>query len=633
MCGILGTSRPVGRQRFAEALERLGHRGPDGTGIAQVGDVLLGHKRLAIIDPDAHSNQPMRGGRDGRWICVFNGEIYNYIEIREQLEARGYGFQTDSDTEVLINAFDCFGEAALGKFIGMFAFCLHDSFTGRMILARDRFGVKPLYLTDAGPLVFASEPKAILHLLPSVPDVSLVAVSSYLSYRYPIDGSSFFRGISQLPPGHLLRVNAGGERELVRYYSLADEIGRERFARPMDYSAAIRGSLESSVRYRMIADVPVGAYLSGGVDSGAIVATMASMSSTPVKTFTIGFEDEGFDEFDQARLVARLFGTDHHEILMGSQDYMELMWQLIGIKDAPLGVPNEVPLYVMSKALREEVTVVLSGEGADEIFGGYGRIFRSADDLQRLNELATGAIDPNSVFGVRLRQKYGATLPLDKPTHFNSLYAYTSSTCKESLLGPQFAALELESTFVDLFASVMAEVADYDYATQMMYVFERLHLPGLLQRVDAMTMGTSVEARVPFVDHRLVELAFRLPIEEKLKWRPGARPSNYLGSEASEVLDIPKAALKEAFRGVLPGEILERRKMGFPVPLHRWFDGELGRLARSQLSNGTLAAMDLIDEAAVLSLVEGRTGVVDHRSAMTVWMLLNLELFLRRYYS
>jgi len=384
MCGILGVIGNVDELRFKKALDLLAHRGPDNWGYRRIDSVHLGHRRLSIIDLREISKQPMTAG-NGDIVGIFNGEIYNYRELRSDLEIAGYRFRTSSDTEVLLNAYHFYGAAALSRFIGMFAFAVYDKRTKDLFIARDRLGVKPLYYTktDKG-FCFASEVKSILALDDRRREINLVSVSSYLSFRYPVQNESFFSGIDCLPPACFMRVDADGNYKITRYWSLADKLSEQSIDRGEEYyREQVKHLLQSAVRYRMISDVPVGAFLSGGVDSSAIVSEMAHMTDERVKTFTIGFDDPGSDERDFARLVADRYGTSHHEILIKASDYSETLSELIRYKDAPLGAPNEVPLYLMSRELKKYVTVVLSGEGADEIFGGYGRIFRSADDYEK----------------------------------------------------------------------------------------------------------------------------------------------------------------------------------------------------------------------------------------------------------
>lgn len=632
MCGILAVVGHVEKSDFLTALNLQSHRGPDDYGYTHEASVHLGHRRLSIIDLNRASKQPMTAGQ-GLLSCIFNGEIYNYKEIKSTLLKNGYKFNTESDTEVLINAYHFWGENCLHHFIGMFAFVIFDKRDGSIFVARDRLGVKPLYYSNqGGKLIFSSEIKSIKSISKSDYNLNLLAVSSYLSYRYPIANDTFYTGISQLPPAHYIKVSADLKMQVHKYWDFSEKITLQQEDRgEAYYLEKLEELFTSSVRYRMIADVPVGAYLSGGVDSSAVVAAMAKESNSPIQTFTIGFDEAGYNEFEYAREVAERYNTNHHEIILSGDDYIETMENLIQLKDAPLGVPNEVPLYLMSKELKKYITVVLSGEGADEIFGGYGRIFRAADEYEKLLRRDSGTASQKLVES--LNSKYGDLRFSSELDHFIHLYQYTSTQQKASLLGPAFNLKEMESELRSIFSGAFNQTpAGSTYVNKMMYAFEKLHLPGLLQRVDTTTMGASVEARVPFVDHRLVEFAFSIPTKYKLHWTSLPRQGDDLISESiSETLDIPKYILKKSQAAHLSERVLYRKKMGFPVPLNRWFGGAFNSYAKNTLMNGTLVSEGLLKRDSVLNLLENPALEKNHTLAMRVWMLINLELFIKNF--
>jgi asparagine synthase (glutamine-hydrolysing) len=624
MCGILGKIGDVDEARFVEALNLMTHRGPDASDMFHLGNVHLGHRRLSIIDLSETANQPMSYANHTHTI-VYNGEVYNFLEIRARLEKEGYQFQTDGDTEVLLTAYVAWGESFLTELNGMFAFAIVEHATQDVFLARDRLGIKPLYFVEEeDTFAFASEPKSLIHLSDKRFTLNLDAVCSYLCFRYPVARQSFFEGIEALPPGFLMRVSGGNIVEKKQYWSLADVLEQPVIEDPAQAVDELKALFKSSIEYRMIADVPVGAYLSGGVDSSAIAALMSQMSTQPVRTFTIGFPEEGFNEFEYSRIVAEQYKTSHEEILIDAKKYMGTLKEMIEIKDAPLGVPNEVPLFLMSQALKKHITVVLSGEGADEIFGGYGRIFRSADDWPLLNEWKENGFETESELGQRLQERYGQCFE-SKLEHFFHLYRYTPMATMQTLIDQSHLDAFVEGPTMQTFSDTFGEVADEDFAIQMMYVFERLHLPGLLQRVDATTMGTSVEARVPFVDHRLVEFAFRLSKDLKLRWNDGP-VSGMIGADISEVHDTPKWILKEAMSDVLPDEILYRRKVGFPVPLAKWVGSDIAETIREKVNGGRLMTAGILKSEGVEHLFSSETE--KSKNAMLLWMLYNLEVFL-----
>lgn len=621
MCGLLVFVGQVRCDEFKEALDLQFHRGPDDWGVSVVENVTLGHRRLSIIDLAKHSKQPMMSVSQDV-VIVFNGEIYNFEEIKKELRTRGYQFHTSGDTEVLLNAYHCYGEKVLDKLIGMFAFVIYDLRNKTIFAARDRLGIKPLYYKNTTKgLCFSSEVKSIQSLDRSRGDLDLMSLSSYLSFRYPLIEKSFVEGVNQLEPGHYIKYK-NGRLEKKQYWDCSKFIQEQSNDRGESYYVdKLKELFASSVKYRTIADVPVGAYLSGGVDSSAVVAQMAAQTERPISTFTIGFNEEGFNEFAFSREVANQFQTDHQEITISPENYFQNMMELIRIKDAPLGVPNEVPLYLMSKELKKKVTVVLSGEGADEIFGGYGRLFRSADDFEKMKSSRFRGLE-----GVK--RKYSGREFKSELEHFLYLYRYTSVEDKADIFSNRINAMNLDERDERLFREAFDRVDGAGYATKMMYVFEKLHLPGLLQRVDATTMGASVEARVPFADHRLVEFAFTIPEKYKMKWADNkSRFKDMCGDQISEIHDTPKYILKKAFEGTLSNNILYRKKLGFPVPLSDFFVGKSLKLLQDKLLGGELVKADIVNQVKLKSFLK-EDLMKDPKRAMTGWMLLNLEMYL-----
>nr|WP_320050598.1 asparagine synthase (glutamine-hydrolyzing) [uncultured Desulfuromonas sp.] len=625
MCGLLGCIGNVDINLFIDALTKQSHRGPDDWSYCLVDNVVLGHRRLSIIDLSSNAKQPMIAGC-GDLIGVFNGEIYNYLEIRNDLEEKGYKFKTNSDTEVLINAYHFYGEKSLEMFNGMFSFAIYNKKNNETFLARDRLGIKPLFYSKRnGKFVFSSEVKSILAICRNRKELNLRAVSSYLSYRYPILNDTFYNGIEQLPPGTYMKISPSGSFRIVQYWDLRDKVYEQDIDRGEEYYLSeLKKIFNSSVKYRMISDVPIGAYLSGGVDSSAVVAEMSMMSSSPVKTFTIGFNEKGYNEFEYAKLVADKYKVDHMEIDLTAEGYFDKMSELIRFKDAPMGVPNEVALYLMSKELKNHVSVVLSGEGADEIFGGYGRIFRSSEDYEKLNRR-----NISKELLARLHTKYGKKKFKNQLDHFLFLYRYVGVEQKKDIfcdhINDKNFDCELDSGFRTVFNSLDCS----DYLSKMMFTFERLHLPGLLQRVDVSTMAASVEARVPFVDHRLVEFAFTIPNKYKLKWNcDSSLVDSLLGHEISERYDTPKYILKKAFEGRLPSDVLYRKKVGFPVPLSRWFGSDFIRNVESRLLNGLLVDYDIFKKSRIEVLIKSVEENKNSSLSMLLWMLLNLEMFI-----
>jgi len=639
MCGIAGIYHFDHKRKVDEGLilrmtNLLRHRGPDDEGTYINGNIGLGHRRLAIIDLTT-GHQPMSNRNGTIWLIV-NGEIYNFEELREELKARGHTFSTKSDSEVIIHAYEEWGIDSIHRFNGMFAFALLDLKSRKLILARDRLGIKPLYYTITdNSLVFASEVKSIL-IYPGInrePDK--VAISQYLSYRNPLGRRTMFAGIKRLLPGHLMVIDSRDIKE-VEYWDIPIKDKKEDRGEEF-YKERLRQLLEEAVRRRMISDVPFGAYLSGGLDSSIVVALMARLSGESIKTYTIRFPEEGFDESRYAREVAYMYGTNHHEIPVDQDDYVEIMKKLISYKDAPLSVANEVPLHIMSRELKRDITVVLSGEGADELFAGYGRIFRSPFDYERVkffSEHPDLLTDSRDTFFKKIKSIYGKTHFRDELDHFLSKYHWLSEEEKEVILSSEIIGeLKDNSDTKEFFSSKLERVNKLSHYEKVSYLFERIHLEGLLMRVDMTTMATAVEARVPFVDHELVEFVFNMPFHYKLRWKSPlhmAFSGTLTSDEISEFLDTPKYILRETFKDLLPENVVRRKKMGFPVPLNRWFRGRYKETLKEILLDKRTRERGIFNTRAIEKWL-GSESLSEHSFALKLWYLLNLELWFREY--
>lgn len=615
MCGIAGVYYFDRARHCADGVvesmaRTMVHRGPDGEGYRRGPGYALGHRRLSIIDL-AGGAQPLRDEAGTAWL-VANGEIYNFEPLRERLSGLGHSFRTSGDCETVVQAHAQWGDDAVDHFNGMFAYALMDERADRLVLVRDRLGIKPLYFAQTDhALIFASEIKALLAYPGMEKELDVSAVSSYLNFRYVVGERTFFKGISQLQPGHILTATRGGGGgvSIRPYWSIPHE--SELMTCTAEQAVVqVREALADSVRERMISDVPFGSYLSGGVDSSAIVALMAQRAREPVKTYSIGFEEEGYNEFDYARLVAERYATQHREIELSADHYFDLLSKLIRYKDGPLGVPNEVPLWQMSKILKKDITVVLSGEGADELFAGYGRIFRAADVFDRGESTASNVCD-----------------------FFLHRYSYFGQDNLDALLSADLRQRFQQDPYpTQVFRDAFESLPGLSTLRQFQWVFQRHHLPGLLQRLDVTTMATSVEGRVPFVDHRMVELGHRLPTEYKLRWKSEAHRKQAQGlapEDISEVYDTPKWVLRQAVENLLPESVLTRKKVGFPVPLGQWLGGSLTARARDVLLDQRSRERGLLNTDAIAERLEAPDSD-SWSEGMRIWMLLNLETFIRQ---
>ena len=636
MCGIAGIAALNGREVPSGVVETMAavleHRGPDDFGHWSDGVCALGHRRLKIIDLSPKARQPI-SNEDGMVWLSYNGEVYNFAQLRRELEGRGHFFRSKTDSEVIVHLYEEQGPELVRSLDGMFAFALWDKNKGMLMLARDRLGIKPLYYAATDTyLIFASEVKGVLAsgLLNTRPDMD--AVVSYLGYRHAVGSRTMFQGINSLPAGHILLAERGKVR-IERYWDL--EVPSER--RDMGekyYLEGVRELLGEAVEKRLVSDVPLGAYLSGGLDSSIVVALMAERLGSRLKTYSVGFKDASTNEFDYARLVAERYSTDHQEVVLDHSQYFDLLPRLIYHRDAPLGVPNEVPLYEMSRILKQDITVVLSGEGSDEIFGGYGDYVRIPFDLTKARVLARVPAFLRKPFLGGMDRKYGGRLTFkDDEDHFLSGYKWFDQNERVSLLSPD-AMAQVTDGGRSVFDETFARTAGLPYYDKVLYALEKVHLQNLLTRVDSMTMATAVEGRVPFVDHKLVEFVTAMPLHYKLRWQSPLHRVRALFSYSDgfrERDDVTKYILRKAFEELLPRQIVQRRKAGFKVPLEEWVNGSMLDLARELLLSPEARSRGVLNISAVERWLQ-RGDAEAGEFGQKVWMLVNLELWFRRYF-
>ena len=633
MCGLVGvlvfrgsdfrvTSELTGRMR-----DVMQHRGPDGAGTWVSADrrIGLGHRRLAIIDLTEAAAQPMSVD-DGALTLVFNGEIYNHAEIRADLEARGHThWQTDhSDTEVVLRAFAEWGIGCLERLRGMFAIALWDARSRELWLVRDRIGVKPLYYAvHHGRIIFASEIKALLQD-PELPRaVDEEALFHYLSFLTAPAPQTLFAGVRKLAGGTLLRVTEDGHIEERRYWDALSGLTPLTGESDDAIAARVLSELRTAVQLRKEADVPVGVFLSGGIDSSTNAALFSEGETRPVRTFTIGYKGDNAsyrNETEQARSVAKLVGAEHHELLLGEEDLTSFLAPMAWLQDEPIADPVCVPLYYVSKLAREHGVIVAQvGEGADELFCGYPgwkRMVQTQGALDRVpfttpKRLLAGALRrvPSARVQNNWRLEWLDRAGHGQPVFWGGAEAFRDLD-KRALLHPRLRRQFRDLSSFDALAPIRrrfdANAWDRHPLNWMSYLDLNLRLPELLlMRVDKMSMAVSLECRVPFLDHRFVQLAMSIPAEAKLR-----------GGTLKHIL-------KKAVRGVIPDAIIDRKKQGFGVPLHEWSLGRLGPQARAELE-GFCARTELLDPSAIAS-------GFDRRSSSEKWRLLNLALWHRTF--
>ncbi len=636
MCGIIGVlGKDIPKQQdVIEARDTMSYRGPDDAGIYYDSKecIALGHRRLSIIDLSDAGHQPFFSN-DERFVLVFNGEIYNYLEIKDELK-KYYNFKTKTDSEVLLAAYMKWGEACLEKFNGMFAFAIWDRKEKKLFLARDRFGIKPLYYyTDEKNIYFSSEIKGIIHFNEVPRILNIKGVSDYLSYRYVLGKDTLFEGIYSVLPGHYAVVEVGSPVKQQCYWTLP-VVSEKKDLGEQEVLEKTTALLTDSVRLRLRSDVPTGAYLSGGLDSSVLVGLMSSLSHSPIKTFSTGFSEDGFNELAYAKVVSDHFETDHHEFLLDGKDYFSSLRKVIMFKDYPLLSPNEVPWYILSTKLKKDITVVLSGGGADELFGGYGRIFRSGYDLERMSQLDQFSEEEKEILVRNLKKKYGVSSFKSPIDHFLSQYPYMKRPQKEKLLNQEVFDSEEDLLNKKYFEEFFSKLNMLSPTDQYLYVFQNVHLLGTLNHLDNVTMPTSVEARVPFVDHHLVEYVSSLPLKYKMAWKSNedSQKAALLNSnDISEIHDIPKYILRKIGSQFLPEEIIHRKKLGFPVPLNSWFDGKFKKIARDMLLSPDAKSRDLYDEHALSDLLNTNDISLTRNYGLHIWMLMNMEIWLQEY--
>ncbi|HXE81185.1 MAG TPA: asparagine synthase (glutamine-hydrolyzing) [Vicinamibacterales bacterium] len=631
MCGIAGI---VAADRLTEdELARvpamrdiLAHRGPDASGEWHDGQAALAHRRLSIVDL-ASGGQPL-ANEDGTIWVTYNGEIYNHADLRPELEAAGHRYRTRCDTEAIVHAYEEWGDACVHRFRGMFAFALWDARRRRLLLVRDRLGIKPLYWSlHRDRLLFASEIKAILASGLIRARANEAALPELLGTRSIAGEETLFAGVHKLLPGHLLVFEQGRVRT-VQYWDVPVPDAPRRPARGRRTAESegriwvrrFREALEESVRLRLMADVPLGMFLSGGLDSSAIAALMARHIDRPLQTFSVAFEQRAFSELQWSREVARAIGADAHEVVIGPEDFFGALPTLIWHEDEPIAHPSSVPLYFVSALARRHVKVVLTGEGSDELLAGYGRYPRALLNWRLGGIYERVAPDPARAW---IAKRIVPRLPV-RVRHYASRSFLAVAHTLDATFFDNFAAVPLrdQRRLLPLLARVRGDRAyaavrscverhpGASLLSRVLYADLKTYLVELLMKQDQMSMAASIESRVPFLDHHLVELVARMPDEWKLSgW-------------------TTKRVLREAMRGVLPESVLTRRKMGFPVPFSLWTRGAWHSTVRDVLLDSRTRQRGLIDPGAVESSLDAHVAG-EHDAGEILWTLLNLELWYR----
>lgn len=627
MCGINGFS--FSNKQKAEKMNAfLIHRGPDSCGVFYDNHVTLSHTRLKIIDLSENANQPMSDSQEKIWI-VFNGEIYNFEEIKRDLLLLGYKFKTKSDTEVIINSYKQWGYDCVNFFNGMWAFVIYDKLRGTFFLSRDRLGKKPLYYTfKDGGLIFSSEIRPLfVHEIER--SLNKRAVSSFLSYRQVLGKETMFKNIFKLPPASNMVFNINTQK-IEREWEYWDVNKTDILLTEDQAKYEVERILSDAVSIRQVADVPIGSINSGGLDSSIVSSLMASINAEPIKTFTVKFPEIGYDETPFAQLLSERYATIHKEIIVDVENFFDLMKEYASIKDEPIGVPNEIALYLLFREIKKSLTVVLSGEGADEIFAGYSRIFRSPYDFYRLKEIQEkGDTTYYQNNYVSLFKKYNGLFFKDEIDHFMFLYNYFPDNEKNYFLKKE-AIMNYKPFFKKFFNKVSGS-----YEKKISYIFLKIHLLGLLLRLDNSSMYNSVEVRCPFLDYRLINLVFNLPFSMKNPWKSlndQLLAISLTSDEIAEKYDLPKYLLKKLAKKYIPQTIIERKKQGFPLPLQKWFGERFYDEAKRLLISKDSKINIVINTDKLQTWIENQIQCSDKNFGLKLWMLVSLELWLRQWF-
>jgi asparagine synthase (glutamine-hydrolysing) len=615
MCGIAGIfnfdQRPVVEEEVRAMCDAMVHRGPDDAGYYLSDRIGFGMRRLSIIDIDG-GHQPVHNEDRSVWV-VFNGEIYNFKQLRASLERRGHIFETNTDTEVIVHLYEEYEDSCVEKLRGMFAFAVWDEKRKKVLLARDRLGVKPLfYSVNNSRLAFGSELKVLLQLPDIERRLNWAAMAGLFSSMCTPTAESIVDGVHKLKPGHILTASSQKGIRIREYWDVEfdpDYTKSEDF-----FVERLRDLLEESVKLRMIADVPLGAFLSGGIDSSAVVATMAKLSSRPVKTFSIGFSDPEYNELDYARTVARQFHTEHHELVL-EPNVLDVIEDIAWYLDEPFGDSSAIPTYMVSKLAAENVTVVLSGDGGDELFAGYDRYLVERSE-RKYSAIPWPVRKAAGLAGKIMREGMKGRRFL-RHLELNGADRYLDSTMlfreydKSSLFHSDAYRQIQDHDVYNGWRSILRN-ADRHWLSSLQYLDIKSYLPNdILMKVDRMSMAHSIEAREPLLDHRLVEFAATIPPELKMK---GA---------------TTKYIFKRAMEGILPDGILYRRKQGFAVPLSRWFRGRLGPFVRDLLLSEKSVQRGIFQKSYIERLIElnDRGRSMD----LPLWTLITFELWCRRF--
>ncbi|HXG85704.1 MAG TPA: asparagine synthase (glutamine-hydrolyzing) [Pyrinomonadaceae bacterium] len=626
MCGIngiafsSGSNRQIGERVLVKMRDCICHRGPDDAGIFIDGNIGLAHRRLSIVDV-AHGAQPMFNN-DQSAVIIYNGEVYNHAAYREELEAKGYKYETHCDTETILYLYEEYGAKCVEYLRGMFAFAIWDKRKKELFIARDRLGVKPLYYVhdEQGNLFFGSEIKTLIEAGAVKPELNFNALPDQLANHGTSFDETLFKNVKRLLPGNTLSWK-DGKIKIEKYWDVSFEPKHEEKS-DREFVEQWRELFRKSVELRLMADVPLGMFLSGGIDSSAICAMMSQMVSEPIKTFSVGFAEREANEFEYARIVSKAFKTEHHEITITPEQFFAELPKLVWHEDEPIGFDSSIPLYFVSKLAQKHVKVVLTGEGSDEMLGGYGRYQKTLELLhygEKYERFTPGFLRRAVKNGVatlpdslnkKLKRTF-LTLDADIENLYFDNFAIFPKPMQKQLLSDETKAKIGEPNPYFHQHNWLKETDAENLLDKLLYADTKTYLHELLMKQDQMSMAASIESRVPFLDHKLVEFTAKLPMRMKIRGRE------------------TKWILRAAMKGILPEEILTRPKMGFPVPLGGWLRNEYKHVVDKYVLSERALRRGIFNNDFVRRLVAEHDAGKDH--ATRIFRLINIEIWHRQF--
>ncbi len=633
MCSILGVidskNRYPKKKEIVYKLNKLmTHRGPDDQGFYNDEKISLAFNRLSIIDLN-NGNQPII---KNNIISIFNGEIYNFKEIKKQLEQKNYKFQSNSDSEVIPYAFQEWGEKFIEKLSGMFAIAIYDKLKNKFYLYRDRVGIKPLFYSYlGGSIIFSSEPKAIINFPGFEKKINLSAIYSYLSFRYPTNNKEyFFKNILKVNPGHFLKVDLNSNKIIeIPYWEI--NLTKNEFENKENfYLEKLDYLLNESVKSHLQSDVPVGVFLSGGLDSSLLSAIATRHHYGKLKTYSVGFKETKYNEGDKASEISKYINSDHTEIIIEKKDFFNNLEKIVDIKSAPISIPHEYPLFALAKEMKKDVTVVLSGEGADELFGGYSRVQKSPFDYKKGKFISnlTDAKFFKNIFSIENNFDFKKRSLLE---YFFEKYNWFRFKETNNLLSEEsINQIDFEAVIDPWEKKFIKE--DFSYE-KILSLFQNNHLQCLLDRLDVMTMANSIEARVPFLDHSIIEFINSVPFKYKIKWKSNFHKIISLFSSSSlytEKNDINKYLLRKCAKKYLPLNAAKEKKLGFPLPMNDWMKDDK---IKDILLDDRSINRNLFKKKEVEKLFNFKNNINDPYdfSGKKIWMLTNIEIWMRSF--